>query len=101
MSLNAAQRGHFEAKKITSERLAVYLQTFGSTGRPVLNRTELTGLYDVVLDYAPGDMKSDDNSDSRPSIFTAVQEQLGLKLEPQTSPREFLTIEHVEKPNGN
>jgi uncharacterized protein (TIGR03435 family) len=100
MSLNAGQRGHLEAKKISAERLAVYLQTFGSTGRPVLDRTGLTGLYDLVLDYVPDDMKSE-NPDSRASLFTALEEQLGLKLEAQTAPREFLTIDRVEKPTGN
>ena len=100
MTINARQRGHFEARKVTLELLATDFQGLGFTDRPVLDRTELKGDYDVVLDWAPDDIKSDDLS-SRPSLFTAVQEQLGLKLEPAKAPREFLVVDHVEKPSEN
>jgi uncharacterized protein (TIGR03435 family) len=41
------------------------------------------------------------DSDDRPSIFTAVQEQLGLKLEPGRAPIDVLVIDHIEKPSAN
>jgi uncharacterized protein (TIGR03435 family) len=59
------------------------------TGRPVLNKTGIQGNFDVQLDYAP-----DGAADSPlPSIFTALQEQLGLKLEAQKVPVEMLVID--------
>jgi uncharacterized protein (TIGR03435 family) len=64
--------------------------------RPVLDRTGIKGEFDFKLDYA-----IDDNPDSGPSIFSAIQEQLGLKLEAAKGPVETLVIDHVERPSGN
>jgi uncharacterized protein (TIGR03435 family) len=67
-------------------------------GKPVLDKTGLTGKYDLKLDWAPDDAQGDVNG---PSIFTAVQEQLGLKLESGKDAAELIVIDHVEKPSGN
>jgi uncharacterized protein (TIGR03435 family) len=99
MSQNNPRRGHVEAKKLTMAVLAARFAGSGWTDRPVLDKTGLTEAYDFILDWTPDDMKSDELS--APSLFTAVQEQLGLRLEPQTVPREFLVIDHVEKPAGD
>lgn len=93
------RRGHIEYKKVTMATLATRFHASGWTDRTVIDKTGLTGEYDFILDWTPDDAKSDDLS--APSLFTAVQEQLGLKLEPQTAPREFLVIDHVEKPAEN
>jgi uncharacterized protein (TIGR03435 family) len=74
-----------------------------SLGRPVLDKTGLTGTYDIKLTYTP-DVKS--NRDSEPDlsdigIFTAVQEQLGLKLEAQHATVEILIVDYAEKPSEN
>jgi uncharacterized protein (TIGR03435 family) len=62
-------------------------------GRPVMNKTDIAGNYEIKLSFAP-----DGSTDSPyPSIFTAVQEQLGLKLEPQKVPVEMLVIDHLEQ----
>jgi uncharacterized protein (TIGR03435 family) len=61
-------------------------------GRTVLDRTGLTGAFEIKLEWAP------DDESSGPSIFAAVQEQLGLKLESAKGPVEILVIEHAEKP---
>ena len=63
-------------------------------GRPVVDRTGLGGAYGNTLDFSRTD------NDDRPSIFTAVQEQLGLKLDPGRAP-EMLVIDHIEKPGDN
>lgn len=82
--------------------------------RPVINRTGLTGRFDVHLRWN-GDQAmigSPSNADdpisppnptdqTGPSIFTAVQEQLGLKLDAGKSPVDNFVIDHVEKPNEN
>ncbi len=86
-------------------------------GRPVIDKTGLTGKYDFSLKWTPDEAQSatapggkgpgmDGASppppeSSGPSIFTAVQEQLGLKLEPQKSPMEVFVIQHVERPSEN
>jgi uncharacterized protein (TIGR03435 family) len=62
-------------------------------GKPVVDKTGLTGHYDVTLKYAP----SNDPNSSLPSIFTAIQEQLGLKLEPAKVPVNYLVIDHVDR----
>ena len=71
-------------------------------GRTVLDMTGLTGNYDFKLQWAPLTPKDADNSSatdsSNPSIFQAVQQQLGLKLEPKTAPLEVLVIDHAEIP---
>ena len=64
-----------------------------STIRPVVNKTGLEGSYEIELDYA----RDQDTDSSLPSIFTALQEQLGLKLEAQKVPVEMLVIDNVEK----
>jgi uncharacterized protein (TIGR03435 family) len=80
--------------KASMGQLAVQLGN--NTGRPVLNQTGLSGNYEYRLEWAP----RDDTGDA-PSIFTAVQEQLGLKLEAQKAPIEVLVIDHAEKPSEN
>jgi uncharacterized protein (TIGR03435 family) len=70
----------------------------GQLRRPVLDKTGLTGKYDFTLQWARGESQTDSNG---PSLFTAVQEQLGLKLEAKKSPSEIIVIDHVERPSGN
>lgn len=61
-------------------------------GAPVVNRTNLPGIYDLELRFAPND-----NPDSgQPSIFTAVQEQLGLKLDAQRVPVNILVVDQCQ-----
>jgi uncharacterized protein (TIGR03435 family) len=73
----------------------------GVTDRPVLDRTELSGLFDIRLHFIeerPGAQASDL---SGPTMFIAVQEQLGLKLQASKGPVEFLIVDHVEHPTPN
>ena len=59
----------------------------------VLDRTGLDGVYDIDLTWA-----ADQTTEAGPSLFTAVQEQLGLKLQPTKALVDVLVIDHVEKP---
>ena len=61
-------------------------------GRPVVNKTGIKGNYDIKLDYAEGE-----TNPTLPTIFTAIQEQLGLKLESEKVPIQMLIIDHVDK----
>jgi uncharacterized protein (TIGR03435 family) len=71
--------------------------------RTVLDKTGLTGKYDLSLKWTPEDAPAQDNSTETPapSIFTALQEQLGLKLQPAKGPVDTLFIDHVEMPTEN
>jgi uncharacterized protein (TIGR03435 family) len=71
------------------------------TGRTVIDKTGLTGLYDFELQWTPDDTRADSPIASGPSIFTALQEQLGLKLEPATAPLSVLVIDSAEHPSAN
>jgi uncharacterized protein (TIGR03435 family) len=61
----------------------------------VVDRTNLSGAYDIDLTYSR--TQTPDSSD--PSLYTALQEQLGLKLEPVRAPVEVLVIDHIERPS--
>ena len=65
------------------------------TGRPVLDRTGYKGLFVFSLEFST---KPDDG---RPDIFTAVPEQLGLRLEPGRAPVEYVVVDHLERPSEN
>jgi uncharacterized protein (TIGR03435 family) len=75
-----------------------------SLGRPIVDKTGLTGTYDIKLTYTPerrvNGLADPDLNDIN-IIFTAVQEQLGLKLEPQKAIIEVLVVDHAEKPSEN
>jgi uncharacterized protein (TIGR03435 family) len=77
-------------------------------GRTIADKTGLTGRYDIDLNYAterqlpPGVEISGTPADPNgPSIYTAVREQLGLKLEQQRDQEEVLVIDHIERPSEN
>jgi uncharacterized protein (TIGR03435 family) len=67
--------------------------------RPVIDKTGLTGNYDFTLKFTPAVGAASDSE--APSIFTALQEQLGLKLEPAKDVLNVLVIDSVEKPAEN
>jgi uncharacterized protein (TIGR03435 family) len=82
-------------------------QVLQREGRPVIDRTGLTGNYDFNLSFAP-DLPPDAPRDNlppglldRPTIFDALRQQLGLKLEPGKGPVEFFVIDSAEKPAAN
>src|SRR5262249_6203263 len=90
--------------RVTMAMLAKRLSYTQGVDRAVIDRTGLTGDFDVRLNWAvqigqtitpaPGYAEV-------PEIFTAVQEQLGLKLERTTGPVDVLVIDHVEEPTPN
>lgn len=77
--------------------MAQLADTFASVlQQVVVNRTGLDGAYDIDLTWA-----ADQASESAPSLFTAVEEQLGLKLEATKVPVDVLVIDHVERPSAD
>ncbi len=70
--------------------------------RPVVNHTGLEGLFNFKLQWMPESFKPGETvPPDGPSIFTAIQEQLGLRLVSQKMPVEMLVIDHAEKPSEN
>jgi uncharacterized protein (TIGR03435 family) len=79
-------------------RFIVGLSNF--VGRIVVDRTGLTGYYDITLKWTPdGSPTSDPNAP--PDLFTALEEQLGLKLVATKAPVDVLVVDHVERPTAN
>jgi uncharacterized protein (TIGR03435 family) len=86
------------ARQVSMEALA---RTFSRQfNRQVVDMTGLHGVFDFNLDYAPGDAATPDDALAA-SIFTAVQEQLGLRLEARKGPVEVVVIDHTGKPSQN
>jgi uncharacterized protein (TIGR03435 family) len=86
----------------TMRELAGQLSSY--LGREVIDRTGLTGQYSISLSFAPVDLGAsagDAAPDSAPSIFQALQDQAGLKLESTKGPVEILVIDRAEKPTAN
>jgi uncharacterized protein (TIGR03435 family) len=87
--------GHVTATSIGMKEWAYQLSRY--TKRPVFDMTGLKGPFDFKMDY-----EGDSKEEGMPTLFTALQEQLGLKLEATKRPVEVIVIDHVEKiPSGN
>jgi uncharacterized protein (TIGR03435 family) len=79
--------------------------------RPVLDQTGLNGRFDFTLKWTPDDSQfggmgakippPTDSANAPPALYTAIQEQIGLKLDATKAPAEVLVIDHVEKPSEN
>lgn len=82
------------AEGVTMDTFARYLNS--NLEMPVLDKTGLTGAFDFKMEWA-----GSDPSDDRPSLFTALQEQLGLRLESAKVPYSAVVIDHAEKPGEN
>jgi bla regulator protein BlaR1 len=93
VELSNGQVREISAQAVSADDLARQLSM--QLGSAVLNQTGLKGLYDFNLHWAP------DSSQPSGGIETALQQQLGLKLEPQTAPMQILVIDHIEKPAEN
>ena len=94
--------GYLTGMAASTGQLAVALSDMRLNGqalldRPVLDRTGLKGVYDFGLRWAPDGVPDSDY----PSIFTAVQEQLGLKLDQQRASIEAIVIDSVSRPSAN
>jgi len=90
-------RGKIEIHGESITKLAFNLSDL--LGRAVVDQTNLAGRYDIVLKWTPDEQR--ESADAGPSIFTAIEEQLGLKLESTKGPVDTIVIDHVEKPSEN
>ena len=98
-------RGLIDAKIITMDRFAEVLSR--QMDLPVVNHTGLAGSFDLKLEWTPeskGPVRpgtDDAATESGPSIFTAIQQELGLRLRAKKAPVVVLVIDHAEKPSEN
>ena len=99
--------GQLSAQGVTMEDLAKSLTRIleKELGRVIVDQTGLTGKYDLLLRWTPETgpplTSSGEPDSSGPSIFTAVQEQLGLKLQPTKGGVPVLVVDHAEVPSEN
>lgn len=93
-SSTGAGKGAITGLKTTMARLAEYLA--GQAGRPVVDNTGLTAEYDFRVEWS-----MDDDAPSGPSIFTALEEQPGLKLAAARGPIEMIVIDSAQKASAN
>jgi uncharacterized protein (TIGR03435 family) len=97
----------FGARNIPMDHIALYLPSLYKLGRPVVDRTGLTGNFDFTLQWKPdknGPLSflsgSTDELEGTP-FLDALKEQLGLKLKPAKAVIPTLVIDHVEEPSAN
>jgi uncharacterized protein (TIGR03435 family) len=75
-----------------------------ATDRPVVDKTGLTGKFDIVLEFAPDDTLEAPQASAAsdmPTLVTAIEQQLGLKLVSSKGPRDFMVIDHIQRPSAN
>jgi uncharacterized protein (TIGR03435 family) len=99
---NGGRNYYVTLTKATVSGLIEILDGSGFLDRPVVDRSGITGTFDIELTYTPetrANLAAPDPDDIR--IFSALQDQLGLRLEPQKAMIEMMVVDHVEKPSGN
>ena len=97
----SADRSSIAATTAPISLLLVVLQQ--RLGRPVVDHTGLTGRYTFKLSWTPDSASAPNvpDADQGASVFTAIQEQLGLKLEATHAPVQVLVVDHIERPAEN
>jgi uncharacterized protein (TIGR03435 family) len=92
---------NLSASHMTMESLANEIWNRFFVDRPVIDRTGLNGTYDLRIEATPEFRYNSDPQPEDINVFSAIREQLGLKLDPQKANVEVLIVDHVEKPSEN
>jgi uncharacterized protein (TIGR03435 family) len=119
ISIKPGPGGVTTGKRVPMQRLCFQLQQYLERDeRPVIDKTGLTGYYDFTLAFLPEKLRGAVEGDrvplppgfnkenlpqamlELPSLFDALKQQLGLKLEAQKGPMDYYVVEHVEKPEN-
>ena len=110
---NGGQGRGLQGEAVDMSDLVLFVANW--TDRPVVDKTGLTGIYDFTVEWRPDEYQVSMFQEMRvpeglgapapdwqgPTLFTALEEQLGLKLDSQKTPVEVLAIERVERPSAN
>ena len=91
---------HAEGSSV-EEFVMLFLSTLSLAERRVIDRSGLTGLFDIELEFTPPRSADDPTAQGGVSVFTALREQLGLRLESARGPGQFLVVDSVERPTEN
>jgi uncharacterized protein (TIGR03435 family) len=97
-----SHNGRLDVEELSMPALALNLHRF--VGRTVVDKTGLTGRYDFSLRWTPDNLPDSDAMQAAaewPSLFEAIEEQLGLKLESARSPVDTIVVDHIEIPSEN
>jgi bla regulator protein blaR1 len=94
------------SRDTTMTLIGGFLGTMGPLGKPVVDRTGLTGTYDFTVTFSPDATRAANAGRSDPeapgvAFMDAVREQLGIKLESSKAPVQMLVIDHIERPSEN
>jgi len=92
---------YMKGTKVNMEWLADAIRDNFMVDRPVVDKTGLTGTYDVRIEATPEYWINNNPDLTDITVFNAVQDQLGLKLEPQKAMVGILVVDHIEKPSEN
>jgi uncharacterized protein (TIGR03435 family) len=98
-SSNSWGRGQLTAKESSIVEFASALSS--QMDRPVVDRTGIDGVYDFTLKWSPSDDPDATDSAAGASLFTTIQETLGLKLEGKKVPVPMIAVDSAEKPGAN
>lgn len=90
-------RSQIQVRKGSIERLAFTLSDILS--RTVVDKTGLTGNYDFTLKWTPDEQQG--TADAGPTLFTALEEQMGLKVVPSKGPVDIFIVDYAERPSEN
>src|SRR5271167_2779771 len=99
---------HLTVTNVNIETFASGLQ--GIVDRPVIDQTGLSGRFDITLDWTPDEFRAPgtggtapatDTGATLPDLYTALRDQLGLKLESTKGLIEIFVIDHIERPSEN
>lgn len=108
LSMQPDKTSALVSRNTTTDLLAHSLPLIGHLGRPVVDRTGLTGRYDFKMNFVmsapigPGSGDTPAATDTNgPTFLEAIRDQLGLKLENTEGPIQVLVIDHVERPTEN
>lgn len=96
-SLPRVQQGSFVFENVSMAAFAAKLSLLRGIELPVVDQTHMDGVFDITLKSAASAMLRPDG----PSLFTLLEEQLGLRLVSAKAPMEMLVIEHVNRPSEN
>ena len=106
--------GDLSVRNMNMKEFGSWMQS-GVMDKPVVDQTGLTDKYDFTLKWTPDDSQfaqfrgavppatppKEDDPNAPPSLYTAVQEQIGLKIVPGKAPDDVIVVDHVEKPSAN